>query len=92
MRGSLLFGRLNALLVRNGTGGLAGGLAGRLALTASGVLAGPDAGLLNVFNVLHKNILQSERIILNHGFQSTLYNEADRNSSIFLLSFDYMAE
>jgi hypothetical protein len=53
MRGSLLFGSLNALLVSNGAGSFAGRLAGRLALAAGGVLTGPDAGLLDVLNVLH---------------------------------------
>ena len=53
MRGSLLFSRLNALLVSDSAGSLAGGLTGSLALTASGVFTGPDAGLLNVLNVLH---------------------------------------
>jgi hypothetical protein len=54
MRGSSgLFSRLDALLICNGAGGLAGGLTGGLALTASGVLTGPDAGLLDVLNVLH---------------------------------------
>jgi hypothetical protein len=57
MRGSLLFSRLNALLVSNGAGGLAGGLTGRLALTASGVLAGTDAGLLDILDMLHLLIL-----------------------------------
>ena len=54
MRGSLLLGRLNALLVGNSAGGLAGGLAGRLTLTASGILPAPDAGLLDINDVLHK--------------------------------------
>ena len=58
MRGSLLFGRLNALLICNGAGGLAGGLTGRLALAASGILAGPDAGLLNILDMLHFYILR----------------------------------
>ena len=83
MRGSLLFGRLNALLVRNSTGGLAGGLAGRLALAASGVFAGPDAGLLNILNVLHSFILHGTDYPL---FRTTLelYTEGAINSSVFL--------
>ena len=53
-----LFVFLRALLVGNGAGGLAGGLAACLALAASGVCISLDAGLLNGGDMLHCGILQ----------------------------------
>jgi len=53
-----LFVFLCALLICNGAGGLASGLAACLALAACGVCVSLDAGLLNGGDMLHCGILQ----------------------------------